>query len=134
MVRAHTHTHTHTRTYTHARSTLGDPLYTRCTNIGELSFFLQPSSIFIIYHSFIRFFNKVPCTINSDDPLLFGSSLSEEYLLCRTELGLDDMVSVILISLTVLGLDGMVSVILISLTVLGLDDMASVILVSLTVQ
>lgn len=32
----------------------------------------------------------IPCTINSDDPLLFGSSLLEEYELCRSKLGLTD--------------------------------------------
>ena len=32
----------------------------------------------------------VPCTINSDDPLLFGSSLVQEYELCRKELGMND--------------------------------------------
>jgi adenosine deaminase len=32
----------------------------------------------------------VPCSINADDPLLFGPGLLEEYQLCRDELGLDD--------------------------------------------
>jgi adenosine deaminase len=32
----------------------------------------------------------VPCSINADDPLLFGPGLLEEYDLCRAELGLDD--------------------------------------------
>lgn len=32
----------------------------------------------------------VPCTINSDDPLLFGSSLLGEFEACRHKLGLDD--------------------------------------------
>jgi adenosine deaminase len=32
----------------------------------------------------------VPCSINADDPLLFGPGLLEEYELCRAELGLDD--------------------------------------------
>eukprot|EP00929_Paragymnodinium_shiwhaense_P106889 TRINITY_DN7272_c0_g2_i2.p1 TRINITY_DN7272_c0_g2~~TRINITY_DN7272_c0_g2_i2.p1 ORF type:complete len:687 (+),score=189.55 TRINITY_DN7272_c0_g2_i2:275-2062(+) len=32
----------------------------------------------------------VPCTINSDDPLLFGSSLVEEFEACRASLGLSD--------------------------------------------
>ena len=30
------------------------------------------------------------CSINADDPLLFGPGLLEEYELCRAELGLDD--------------------------------------------
>jgi adenosine deaminase len=33
----------------------------------------------------------VRCSINGDDPLLFGPGLLEEYELCRTELGLDDV-------------------------------------------
>jgi adenosine deaminase len=33
----------------------------------------------------------VPCSINADDPLLFGPGLLEEYELCRTELGFDDV-------------------------------------------
>jgi adenosine deaminase len=32
----------------------------------------------------------VRCSINADDPLLFGPGLLEEYTLCRTELGLSD--------------------------------------------
>ncbi len=32
----------------------------------------------------------VRCSINADDPLLFGPGLLEEYELCRSELGLDD--------------------------------------------
>ena len=32
----------------------------------------------------------VRCSINADDPLLFGPGLLEEYELCRDELGLDD--------------------------------------------
>jgi adenosine deaminase len=32
----------------------------------------------------------VPCSVNSDDPLLFGSGLLEEYALCRDRMGLDD--------------------------------------------
>jgi adenosine deaminase len=32
----------------------------------------------------------VPCSINGDDPLLFGPGLLEEYELCRAELGLTD--------------------------------------------
>ena len=32
----------------------------------------------------------VPCSLNADDPLLFGPGLLEEYELCRTEMGLDD--------------------------------------------
>jgi adenosine deaminase len=32
----------------------------------------------------------VRCSINADDPLLFGPGLVEEYELCRTVLGLDD--------------------------------------------
>ncbi|HVN52477.1 MAG TPA: adenosine deaminase [Acidimicrobiales bacterium] len=32
----------------------------------------------------------VPCSINADDPLLFGPGLLEEYELCRSELALDD--------------------------------------------
>lgn len=32
----------------------------------------------------------VRCSINADDPLLFGPGLLEEYELCRTDLGLDD--------------------------------------------
>lgn len=32
----------------------------------------------------------VPCTINSDDPLLFGASLLEEYQHCLEELGLSE--------------------------------------------
>jgi len=33
----------------------------------------------------------VPCSINADDPLLFGVGLLDEYELCRTQLGLDDL-------------------------------------------
>jgi adenosine deaminase len=33
----------------------------------------------------------VRCSLNSDDPLLFGPSLLDEYELCRTALGLDDV-------------------------------------------
>jgi adenosine deaminase len=33
----------------------------------------------------------VPCSIGSDDPLLFGPGLLEEYELCRHEMGLDDL-------------------------------------------
>jgi adenosine deaminase len=32
----------------------------------------------------------VPCSINADDPLLFGVGLLDEYRLCREDLGLDD--------------------------------------------
>jgi adenosine deaminase len=32
----------------------------------------------------------VPCSINADDPLLFGVGLLDEYVLCRERLGLDD--------------------------------------------
>jgi adenosine deaminase len=32
----------------------------------------------------------VRCSINADDPLLFGPGLLEEYTLCRTDLGLSD--------------------------------------------
>ena len=32
----------------------------------------------------------VRCSINADDPLLFGPGLLEEYELCRVELGFDD--------------------------------------------
>lgn len=32
----------------------------------------------------------VPCSINADDPLLFGTGLLAEYERCRRELGLDD--------------------------------------------
>jgi adenosine deaminase len=32
----------------------------------------------------------VPCSINADDPLLFGAGLLDEYVLCREALGLDD--------------------------------------------
>lgn len=32
----------------------------------------------------------VPCSINADDPLLFGPGLLEEYEICRSELGLTD--------------------------------------------
>lgn len=32
----------------------------------------------------------VPCTLGSDDPLLFGASLPDEFALCRDRMGLDD--------------------------------------------
>jgi adenosine deaminase len=32
----------------------------------------------------------VACSVNADDPLLFGTTLAEEYLLCRERLGLED--------------------------------------------
>ena len=32
----------------------------------------------------------IPCTINSDDPLLFGCTLSGEYEICRDDLRMDD--------------------------------------------
>lgn len=32
----------------------------------------------------------VRCSLNTDDPLLFGCGLLEEYELCRAEMGLDD--------------------------------------------
>lgn len=32
----------------------------------------------------------VPCSINADDPLLFGVGLLDEYVVCREGLGLDD--------------------------------------------
>ncbi len=32
----------------------------------------------------------VPCSINADDPLLFGVGLLDEYVVCRERLGLDD--------------------------------------------
>ena len=32
----------------------------------------------------------VPCTLGSDDPLLFGASLLDEFTLCRDRMGLDD--------------------------------------------
>jgi adenosine deaminase len=32
----------------------------------------------------------VPCSINADDPLLFGVGLLDEYVICREGLGLDD--------------------------------------------
>ena len=34
----------------------------------------------------------VPCSINADDPLLFGVGLLDEYVVCREQLGLDDVV------------------------------------------
>jgi adenosine deaminase len=33
----------------------------------------------------------VPCTLGSDDPLLFGASLLDEFMLCRDAMGLDDV-------------------------------------------
>jgi adenosine deaminase len=33
----------------------------------------------------------IRCSINADDPLLFGPGILEEYQLCRDELGLDDV-------------------------------------------
>jgi len=33
---------------------------------------------------------KIPCSINSDDPLLFGCNLIGEYEVCRKNLGMDD--------------------------------------------
>lgn len=33
----------------------------------------------------------VACSVNADDPLLFGSGLADEYRLCREVLGLDDV-------------------------------------------
>ncbi len=35
---------------------------------------------------------RVPCSINADDPLLFGMGLLDEYVVCRQALGLDDAV------------------------------------------
>ena len=32
----------------------------------------------------------VPCTLGNDDPLLFGASLLDEFMLCRDGMGLDD--------------------------------------------
>jgi adenosine deaminase len=32
----------------------------------------------------------VPCSVNADDPLLFGPGLLEEYEVCRDQLGFDD--------------------------------------------
>jgi adenosine deaminase len=32
----------------------------------------------------------VPCSVNADDPLLFGPGLLEEYEICRDQLGFDD--------------------------------------------
>lgn len=32
----------------------------------------------------------IPCTINADDPLLFGNTLLGEYEICRQELQMDD--------------------------------------------
>jgi adenosine deaminase len=32
----------------------------------------------------------VPCTLGSDDPLLFGATLLDEFALCRDRMGLDD--------------------------------------------
>ena len=32
----------------------------------------------------------VPCSLGSDDPLLFGPDLVDEFTLCRTEMGFDD--------------------------------------------
>ena len=32
----------------------------------------------------------VPCDIGSDDPLLFGPSLLDEFVLCREQMGLTD--------------------------------------------
>jgi adenosine deaminase len=32
----------------------------------------------------------VPCTLGSDDPLLFGASLLDEFMLCREHMGLED--------------------------------------------
>jgi adenosine deaminase len=34
----------------------------------------------------------IPCSINADDPLLFGVGLLDEYVVCRDQLGLDDVV------------------------------------------
>jgi adenosine deaminase len=33
----------------------------------------------------------VPCSVNADDPLLFGPGLLDEYEICRTQLGFDDV-------------------------------------------
>lgn len=33
----------------------------------------------------------VRCSVNADDPLLFGPGLLEEYELCRVDLSLDDI-------------------------------------------
>jgi adenosine deaminase len=42
-------------------------------------------------HPLPRFLGAgVPCTLGSDDPLLFGASLLDELALCRDRMGLDD--------------------------------------------
>jgi adenosine deaminase len=42
-------------------------------------------------HSLPRLLDAgVPCTLGSDDPLLFGASLLDEYALCRDGMALDD--------------------------------------------
>ncbi len=44
------------------------------------------------HHPIKKFLQKgVPCTINSDDPLLFGCSLLSEYEICRKHLGMNDL-------------------------------------------
>ena len=42
-------------------------------------------------HPLVKLLERgIPCTINSDDPLLFGCSLLFEYEICRKDLNMDD--------------------------------------------
>ena len=62
-----------------------------CLDICPTSNFLLGVVPCLAEHPLKQFLKaRVPCTINSDDPLLFGSSLLQEYEVCRTEMKLSD--------------------------------------------
>ena len=101
-----TRTTTHTMACTHARGRLrthphaADYEWSRlsvqvrdgiCLDICPSSNVLLGSVSSIEEHPLPRFLRQgVPATINSDDPLLFGPRLLDEYEMCRAQLGLTD--------------------------------------------
>jgi len=62
-----------------------------CLDICPTSNLLLGVFSSVAAHPLRRFFEAgVPCTLGSDDPLLFGADLVDEFTLCREEIGLSD--------------------------------------------
>jgi len=63
-----------------------------CLDVCPTSNLLLGVTDTLINHPLPRLLSRgVPCTINSDDPLLFGCSLLSEYDICRTTWGMSDL-------------------------------------------
>jgi adenosine deaminase len=62
-----------------------------CLDVGVSSNYLLNVVPTLESHPLVKLLERgIPCTINSDDPLLFGCSLLFEYEICRKDLKMDD--------------------------------------------